>query len=108
MQLRRLAYIGLFGSLLFINSCVNSGETSRNSQEFPFEGVIVRGFGNSPDPLTGLTAKHPGIEITAAKGTIAHAVEQGTVLKTGDEPIYGKYLILEHPNWNEDFLCSAR
>lgn len=44
---------------------------------------------------------HPGIDLAVPVGTLVRAVGGGTVRQTGDDPHYGLFVLLEHPNGYE-------
>lgn len=65
---------------------------------FPLRGRISSGFGIRPDPFTGVPKFHNGIDIPGDVGTPVYAALGGRVVQTGTHPIYGKYVILSHPD----------
>ncbi|MEO8449397.1 MAG: M23 family metallopeptidase, partial [Gemmatimonadota bacterium] len=40
---------------------------------------------------------HPGLDIAVPIGTLVRAAGGGTVLQTGDEKAYGRFVLLQHP-----------
>lgn len=64
--------------------------------EVPVSGRVVRGFGWSLDPLDNLERFHPGLDIAAPAGTPVKAARQGRVVKEGEDPSLGKFVLLDH------------
>jgi murein DD-endopeptidase MepM/ murein hydrolase activator NlpD len=60
------------------------------------QGVFTSGFGNRPDPFTGRTTMHQGIDISAAGGTRINAAEAGYVRIAGWSASYGNYIVIDH------------
>lgn len=63
-------------------------------------GWISSVFGNRTDPFTGISEKHPGIDISVRPGTEICATAAGIVYKVNNKVIpnkgYGKYIIIDH------------
>lgn len=63
-------------------------------------GWISSVFGNRTDPFTGISEKHPGIDISVKPGTEICATAAGIVNKVNNKVIpnkgYGKYIIIDH------------
>jgi murein DD-endopeptidase MepM/ murein hydrolase activator NlpD len=60
------------------------------------KGTITSEFGNRPDPFTGRSANHEGIDVSAPAGTIIKASEAGFVRYAGWGVGYGNYIIIDH------------
>ncbi|MBN1686365.1 MAG: M23 family metallopeptidase [Spirochaetales bacterium] len=63
---------------------------------YPLRGVLSSGFGMRKDPFTGLMAMHRGYDIVARVGTPVEASNEGRVIYTGENSLYGKYVLLSH------------
>jgi murein DD-endopeptidase MepM/ murein hydrolase activator NlpD len=61
-------------------------------------GYISSFFGRRPDPFTGETAFHPGIDFAGAPGTRVLAVADGVVSFAGKDNGYGKLVEVTHGN----------
>jgi murein DD-endopeptidase MepM/ murein hydrolase activator NlpD len=55
-------------------------------------------FGKRTDPITGREEDHQGIDIAMPKGTPLHAVVDGKIVAVDNNPIAGKYVILQDAN----------
>jgi murein DD-endopeptidase MepM/ murein hydrolase activator NlpD len=66
---------------------------------FPVAGQVSSRFGSRPDPFTGEVRYHEGIDLAADIGTPVAAAMNGTVRSTGLNPIYGKFIILQHDGY---------
>jgi len=61
-------------------------------------GYIASGFGGRPDPFSGSSAFHTGLDIDAPLGTDIHAVAEGVVTWSGQRPGYGNVIEIDHGN----------
>ena len=61
-------------------------------------GTVTSSFGYRMDPFTNQIAFHTGIDISFPENTPILAVSGGTVLKTGNDPMSGNFIILDHGN----------
>ena len=55
-------------------------------------------FGPRINPVTGRPGTHQGVDLAAPIGTEVFAVRNGTVVDLGEDPIFGKYIIIRHMN----------
>lgn len=62
----------------------------------PASGIITSGFSYRTHPVTGKKDFHTGIDIAAPAGGDIVAAKSGTVTRTGESAVYGKYIILSH------------
>ncbi len=62
----------------------------------PIPSHLVRGFGMKPDPWTGKTRLHGGIDLSAPVGTPVRASADGRVFATGSQARLGKQVTLDH------------
>ncbi|MDR3341779.1 MAG: M23 family metallopeptidase [Treponema sp.] len=61
---------------------------------------LTSAFGPRVNPVTGVFRVHAGLDLAAPAGTEVFAVQDGVVTELGEDPIYGKYIILRHgENW---------
>ncbi|HOV78859.1 MAG TPA: M23 family metallopeptidase [Bacillota bacterium] len=66
----------------------------------PVSGKVVRGFGMVVDPIDNMERFHCGVDIAAPVGSPVKAVKDGKVKKTGESPVLGRYVLLEHSEGN--------
>jgi len=78
------------------------------------QGWISSYFGARPDPFTGYTAFHRGVDFAASEGTQVKAVGAGLVTWAGDRSGYGELVEINHGNGlftryghNEKLLVKA-
>jgi murein DD-endopeptidase MepM/ murein hydrolase activator NlpD len=61
---------------------------------------ISSNFGLRISPISGQVRLHEGLDLAAPEGTEVYAARDGTVAETGEDPVFGKYIILRHSeNW---------
>jgi murein DD-endopeptidase MepM/ murein hydrolase activator NlpD len=63
---------------------------------WPLAGWLSSGYGNRRDPFTGGPDFHPGIDISAERGTPVRATADGTVESAGYAGNYGNAVVLGH------------
>ena len=73
-------------------------ESNLKPTGMPVEGYISSYFGGRPDPFSGHSAYHTGLDISAPKGTPVHAVAEGMVTYAGDRTGYGEVIEIDHGN----------
>ncbi len=61
-------------------------------------GIVSSAFGMRPDPLSGTTKFHQGIDIAAPAGTPVKAAADGKVVFSGRLPGYGNLVAVDHGN----------
>jgi murein DD-endopeptidase MepM/ murein hydrolase activator NlpD len=59
---------------------------------------ITSNFGMRKDPISGELSFHTGIDLRANTGASVMASMEGVVSVTGENRLYGKFIILSHPN----------
>ncbi|PWK88571.1 M23 family metallopeptidase [Fulvimonas soli] len=64
----------------------------------PVQGYISSYFGGRPDPFSGHSARHTGIDIAADAGMQVHAVAEGMVTYAGVRSGYGNVVEIDHGN----------
>ena len=69
---------------------------SAGSLPWPTTGTLMRGYGRSVNPATGVIEPNDGIDIQAAFGTPTRAVAEGIVKHTGYVNGFGLVVVLEH------------
>ncbi|MCT6869223.1 murein hydrolase activator EnvC [Apibacter sp.] len=75
-------------------------ESNKNSLPWPVSGTVVSGFGRTPHPVVpNIYVEHQGIEISAAPGSSAKAVFNGTVSRILIVPGGGKAVLISHGNY---------
>jgi len=66
---------------------------------FPLKNFQVSSaYGMRINPVTGKQSMHGGIDLAAPEGTEVYAAKNGTVTELGEDPVYGKYVIISHDN----------
>jgi murein DD-endopeptidase MepM/ murein hydrolase activator NlpD len=73
-------------------------ESNLKPTGMPVEGYISSYFGGRPDPFSGHSAYHTGLDISAPKGTPVHAVAEGMVTYAGERSGYGEVIEIDHGN----------
>ncbi|MDR1106133.1 MAG: M23 family metallopeptidase [Treponema sp.] len=64
---------------------------------FPLKNFrITSGYGPRRNPVTGSAGMHGGLDLAAPAGTDVFAAAAGVVTETGEDPVYGKYVIIKH------------
>jgi murein DD-endopeptidase MepM/ murein hydrolase activator NlpD len=68
---------------------------------FPLRAYrLTSSFGMRQNPVTGRYRFHEGLDLAAPEGADVFAARDGVVSKTGYDPVYGNYVILQHSdNW---------
>jgi len=69
---------------------------ARTPSIWPVRGYLSSVYGRRRDPFTGGRDFHPGIDISAPRGTKVLAPADGVVLAVGKRRAYGKAIIIEH------------
>lgn len=64
----------------------------------PVTGPVGSGFGFRPDPFTGHSALHTGLDFPAESGTAITAAAGGVVVNVSRHPAYGQMVELDHGN----------
>jgi murein DD-endopeptidase MepM/ murein hydrolase activator NlpD len=59
---------------------------------------ITSSYGMRKDPISGSLSFHPGVDLRANTGTAVLASLDGVVSFTGENWLYGKYIIISHSN----------
>lgn len=63
---------------------------------WPLHGWLTAGYGLRPDPFTGERDFHPGLDISADKGTPVLATAAGTVELAAPSGDYGNLVVVNH------------
>ena len=63
---------------------------------WPLVGWLSSGFGSRPDPITGDSDYHSGLDISADRGTPVHATADGVVDAAGYNGNYGNAVLVAH------------
>jgi murein DD-endopeptidase MepM/ murein hydrolase activator NlpD len=64
----------------------------------PADGYISSYFGGRPDPFSGLSGWHTGIDIAVPFGTPVHTVAEGMITFAGVRNGYGNVVEIDHGN----------
>ena len=88
----------LEGHLSIVRRNVEKREMLMNATPsiWPIHGWLSAGFGMRPDPFTGQRDFHPGLDISADKGTPILATADGTVQLAAPSGDYGNLVIVNH------------
>jgi murein DD-endopeptidase MepM/ murein hydrolase activator NlpD len=70
---------------------------------WPAKGWLTGEFGRRPDPFTGESAFHQGLDISASRGQPVYATADGTVQSAAYDGEYGNLIVLKH-----DFGMTTR
>ncbi|MET0935952.1 MAG: M23 family metallopeptidase [Luteibacter sp.] len=73
-------------------------ESSLRPTGMPVNGYISSYFGGRPDPFSGHSARHTGIDIATPTGTPVTAVAEGMVTFAGQRSGYGDVVEIDHGN----------
>lgn len=63
-------------------------------------GFVTRGLGKIP-------GRHPGIDIAVAEGSQVRAAGGGVVTRAGEDPVYGRFLRIQHADGYETVYGHA-
>jgi murein DD-endopeptidase MepM/ murein hydrolase activator NlpD len=58
--------------------------------------TLTSNFGIRRNPVTGVVKKHEGVDLAAPMGTEVYAVRTGVVTETGNDGVYGNYIVIKH------------
>ena len=65
------------------------------------QGVLTSSYGMRISPITGVEQFHNGVDLAAPEGTAVSATRAGVVRLTGNDRVYGNYIIIKHDNNTE-------
>ncbi len=65
------------------------------------EGILTSSYGMRISPITGVEQFHNGVDLAAPVGTAVSAARAGVVRLTGNDRVYGNYIIIKHDNNTE-------
>jgi murein DD-endopeptidase MepM/ murein hydrolase activator NlpD len=67
---------------------------------FPLQSkrIVTSYYGMRKDPISGVLQFHAGVDFKANTGTTIMAALDGTISVVGENWLYGKYIIMSHPN----------
>jgi murein DD-endopeptidase MepM/ murein hydrolase activator NlpD len=84
--------------LSIVRSTVEKREALLNATPsiWPVHGWLSAGYGVRPDPFTGESDFHPGIDISAEKGTPIEATADGIVELAEPSGDYGNLVVIDH------------
>ena len=63
---------------------------------WPAAGWLTSSMGSRGDPFTGAPDFHPGLDISADRGSPVHATADGTVTFAGGSGAYGNLVTIDH------------
>jgi murein DD-endopeptidase MepM/ murein hydrolase activator NlpD len=64
---------------------------------FPLQKwTLTSAFGRRVSPISGKLSNHTGLDLAAPLGAEIHAAADGVVTETGENPVYGKFIIIQH------------
>jgi len=88
----------LEGHLSIVRRNVERRESLMNATPsiWPIHGWLSAGYGKRRDPFTGQPDFHPGLDISAERGTPIHATAAGTVEFAAHNGDYGNLIVVNH------------
>ena len=63
---------------------------------WPTQGWLTSGTGGRSDPFTGEADYHPGLDISADRGTPVYATADGTISQASYAGAYGNLVVIDH------------
>ena len=67
--------------------------------KFPLTAFrLTSPYGIRENPVTRNIGMHQGLDLAAPEGTEVYATADGIVTETGNDPVYGNYIIITHQN----------
>jgi murein DD-endopeptidase MepM/ murein hydrolase activator NlpD len=63
---------------------------------WPTQGWLTSGTGGRSDPFTGEADYHPGLDISADRGTPVYATADGTISQAAYSGAYGNLVVIDH------------
>jgi murein DD-endopeptidase MepM/ murein hydrolase activator NlpD len=64
---------------------------------FPLRAFrLTSPYGMRRNPVTGRMRLHEGMDLAAPQGTSVYAAGDGVVTEIGEDPVYGRYIIIKH------------
>ena len=74
----------------------NVGGEDISSESVPSGWPLTEAGFVTPPLIEGDAGGHPGLDIAVGSGSYIRAAGAGQVLRTGEDPIYGRFLVLDH------------
>lgn len=89
---------GLEGHLSIVKRNVERREAlaAATPSIWPVHGWLSAGFGLRPDPFTGDSDFHPGLDISADRGTPVYVTASGTIELASPSGDYGNLVVVNH------------
>ena len=89
---------GLEGRLQLVNSDVEARNklAAATPSIWPAYGWLSSGMGGRQDPFTGEQDSHPGLDISADKGSPVYATADGAVSQASNAGAYGNLIAIDH------------
>lgn len=80
------------------NTVLQSTNTdSVNSMCLPLQnGTVTSEFGGRINPITNVSEKHKGLDLSASEGSDIYAAADGEVILAQSSSSYGNYIIIDH------------
>jgi murein DD-endopeptidase MepM/ murein hydrolase activator NlpD len=69
-------------------------------------GFLTRGLVPAGEGVAEETT-HPGIDVAVPSGSYFRAVAQGQVVERGEDPVYGLFVVVEHPGGYRSLYAHA-
>lgn len=66
---------------------------------------ITSRFGYRTNPISGNYGFHTGLDLAAAQGTAVAAAFYGEIEETGENDVWGKYILMRHSDKLETYYC---
>lgn len=71
----------------------------------PVNGRLTSPFGYRTNPVSGNYGFHTGIDLAAPEGTPVAAAYGGSVTDSGENDVWGKYVLIKHSDGFETYYC---
>jgi murein DD-endopeptidase MepM/ murein hydrolase activator NlpD len=92
-------------SATFTRAFKRSSQPAARPSLWPVYGRLVSSFGRRSDPFSGHGAFHPGVDLSAGRGTPVRAAAAGIVVHSGWNGGYGRMVAVDHGGGLQTFYA---